>query len=468
MINNPLASDLGSTDRGPVSSNASRLGFRGSNDLADGLKKGRNAFLASALLLPAVQLLFADTVAAGEVAADPEAVARLERQITKQQQQVESLQQQVNQLKSKTTELASGAPSAPGKPTEKVVTHGGAERTKLSISGWVNRMVNVVNDGDGTEAYFVDNDNSESRLRFRGTHEISDDLTAGAYIELTIASNRSVFVSQVDQERNNDFDQRWAEVYFDSQRYGKLSVGKGNVAAHGTAIQDLSGTNLIQYATIVDTAGGMLFREKDTGDLTDIRILDAFNSFDGGLFRKNRVRYDTPSFYGFQLAASAISDNRYDGALYWKGQGYGFKAKAGAGITDPNLYDAGHVIGGSFSVLHEDTGLNLTVSAGSLDRDEGSNPTNRYAKLGWRKRLNSFGETAFSTDYTDSKNLPVSEDKSNSWGLAVVQNFDKYGLEIYGAYRRHSLNRRNYSLDGSAVAAVDNIDVLSIGTRLKF
>ena len=40
---------------------------------------------------------------------------------------------------------------------------------ELSISGQINRAVNVLGDGDGTEVTFVDNDVSNSRIRFVGT-----------------------------------------------------------------------------------------------------------------------------------------------------------------------------------------------------------------------------------------------------------------------------------------------------------
>ena len=39
--------------------------------------------------------------------------------------------------------------------------------------------MNIVDDGKDTDAYFVDNDNSESRVRFVGTAKVTDDLTLG-------------------------------------------------------------------------------------------------------------------------------------------------------------------------------------------------------------------------------------------------------------------------------------------------
>jgi len=395
-----------------------------------------------------------------------------QKQLDAQRQLLQNLQKQMESLaKDADTEevpVAAEKPAAKPEvvstkappPAEKVVTSGGGERMKLSINGFVNRMVSIIDDGKNTEAYFVDNDNSESRVNFVGTAKATDDLTLGARIELAIAPNKSGNINQNSQEVDNIFTERWTEASLLSKRFGKLSLGKGNVAAYGTTAVDLSRTTVIAYSGLADTAGGMLFRQTSDDALTDVRIGDAFSNFDG-LTRKNRVRYDTPTFYGFHLATSAFSDQRYDGALFWGGQGYGFKAAAGAGLTDPNEDDTGLRYGGSFSILHEDTGLNLTLSSGKLERDNQSDPYNLYGKIGWLKNFFPFGWTAFSVDYTRSMNLPTDNDDGYSVGLAAVQSFEKFGTEVYMLYRLHSLDR-------DVEPDVHDINVFSFGARVKF
>jgi predicted porin len=320
--------------------------------------------------------------------------------------------------------------------------------------------VNIVDDGKNTEAYFVDNDNSESRVNFVGTAKATDDLTIGSRIELTIAPNKAGEVDQNNQETNNVFDQRWAEVSLDSKRFGKLSLGKGATASYTSAAVDLSRTGVISYATISDTAGGMLFRQTSDDTLTDVRVVEAFNNFDG-LNRRNRVRYDTPTFYGFHLATSAISDQRYDASLWWGGQGYGLKAAGAAAFAYPNENDTDFQYDGSFSLLHEDTGLNLTLSAGLLERDNQSDAGSLYGKVGWLTRFFSFGKTAFGVDYTRTLNQPTENDDGYSVGAAAVQLFEEYGTEIYLLYRL-------YSLDRDAAPSVHDISLVSIGARVKF
>jgi predicted porin len=395
-----------------------------------------------------------------------------QKQLDAQRQLLQDLQKQMESLvKDADTEEAPVAAEKPAAkpevastkvppPDKKAVTTGGGERVKLSISGWVNRAVNIVDDGKDTDAYFVDNDNAESRVTFTGTGKINDDLTLGSVIELTIAPNKASDVNQEDQETGDIFEQRITEATLDSKRFGKLSLGKGFSGAYGSASRDLSRTEVISYVTVADTAGGMLFREKDDDTLTNLPINVAFQSFDG-LNRVNRMRYDTPTYHGFRLSAAAVSDQRYDAALWWGGQGYGFKAIGAVGLADPNKDDTDLQYDGSFSLLHEDTGLNLTLSAGLQERDNQSDAGNLYGKLGWLTRFFSFGETAFEVDYTRTRNQPTENDDGYSAGAAAVQFFEEYGTDIYLLYRL-------YSLDRDVEPEVYDINVVSIGARVKF
>ena len=388
-----------------------------------------------------------------------------QKQLDEQMQLMQVLQSQVKTLAedSKATvqvpALAEGTKASGSVPADKVVTSG-EERVKLIISGQVNRAVNIVDDGKNTEAYFVDNDNSESRVRFVGTAKINDDLTLGSRIELTIAPNKDGQVDQNNKETNNIFDQRWTEVSLESKRFGKLSLGKGATASYTAGAVDLSQTGVISYATIADTAGGMLFRQSNDDTLTNVRVSDAFNSLDG-LNRQSRVRYDTPTFHGFHLATSAISDQRYDVSLWWGGQGYGFKAAGAVALANPNEDDTDFQYNGSCSLLHEETGLNLTLSAGLKERDNQGDAEYSYVKVGWLTRLTSFGDTAFGIDYARSLNQPTDNDEGYSIGAAAVQQFEKYGTEVYMLYRIYSLDR---DLDPN----VEDISVVSVGTRVKF
>jgi predicted porin len=399
------------------------------------------------------------------------AVNELKQVIETQQKQLNTLQEQlaeqgklIQQLLAKEPAPAAkveteGTIAASAAPKDKLVTSG-EDRVKLSISGHVSRAVNVVDDGKESEAYFVDNDNSESRVNFVGTAKINEDLTLGSRIELTIAPNKASNVDQNNEEAGDVFEQRWTDISLTSKRLGKISLGRGYTASYGTASADLSGTNVIATSTIADLSGGMLFRQSSDDSLTDIRVYNAFSDFNG-LSRKNRLRYDTPKFHGAHLAVSLVSDERYDAGLYWGGQGYGFKAAASAGIADLNEDETDYQYSGSLAFLHEETGLNLAFSTGGNKRDDQDDATNIFVKAGWLANFFSVGKTAFSIDYTTGEGLPVEDDETESYAATVVQRFDKFGTELFAIYRL-------YELDRDVAPNVHDIGVASMGARVKF
>jgi len=407
------------------------------------------------------------------MAQDAQKIERMERLIQQLQQQLESMQRELNLLKQTTTGTQTQAGDAKSlaeeaqtqargfqPPPPKAVTSG-QDRVKLAISGQVNRAVNIIDDGKTTDAYFVDNDASNSRVRFVGTARATDDLTLGSRLEVAMTSNESGEVNQNSEDSGDFFNVRWVDLTLASKTYGKLWLGKGDTASNNTAEVDLSEVDVVAYAGVADIAGGMLFRESSGNhSLTTVTVSDAFNDRDG-LSRQNRVRYDTPSFWGFHLAGSAISNQRYDGALFWGGQGYGFKAAAALAIADPNQNNTDLQYDGSFSILHAGTGLNMTASAGLLDRDDEGDPTNLYVKGGWLTRFFSVGQTAFGVDYTRSVNLPTGRDDGYSVGAAAVQQFENYGTELYLQYRLYSLNR-------DVAPSVEDMNVGTLGARVKF
>jgi uncharacterized coiled-coil protein SlyX len=427
--------------------------------------KKRKAIIIFLGLLLAAGVFYVSPVAAQ----DAQTIERLERMIKEQQQQLESLQQQLNQLKQTATEAQSQAKEAKSvaeeakataqAPVEKMVTSG-QERVKLAISGQIDRAVNIIDDGKNTDAYYVDNDSSNSRVRFIGTAKATDDLTLGSKMELAFAPNESSDVNQNTEDSGDFIDERYVEMSLDSKRFGKLTLGKGDTASNYSAEVDLSKTDIIAYASIADIAAGMLFRQSNGDSLTTVKVSDAFKDLDG-LSRKSRVRYDTPTLYGFSLAGSLISDQRWDAALRWGGQGYGFKAAGAAAVANPNQDNTNYQYDGSFSLLHEATGLNLTLSGGLLDRDGQNSGTNLWGKLGWLTKFFSVGETAFSVDYGRSINFPTNRDEGYSVGGAAVQQFEDYGSELYMQYRV-------YSLDRDVEPSVQDMYVGTIGARVKF
>ena len=404
-----------------------------------------------------------------------EQLQKQSEQLKSQSEVLDSLQQQVNDLSRTASEAQSQASEAKttaqqaidtakkaetvAQADKKVVTSG-QERIKVAISGQINRMINVADDGDETKVYHVDNDNSSSRIRFVGTGQVSEDFIIGTNLEVELQSNDSSNVTQIDEsEGSASFKDRRAEVFFKSEALGMISIGQGWTASDSTSEVDLSGASVIAYSSVADLAGGLFFFDNDADALTGTQVKDVFSNLDG-LGRKDRLRYDTPEFYGFMASASAIEDQQSDVALRWGAEVAGFQAGAAVAYSDPKGSD--YRINGSASAIHLDTGLNLTFAAGMDDPDEGDRDdgTFWYLKGGWLADHFDFGKTALVVDYTETADISTDGDDGQSYGFFVVQYLEDYGTEFYAGVRV-------YDLDSSDLDT-DEIIVGNIGTRVKF
>ncbi len=180
-----------------------------------------------------------------------------------------------------------------------------ANGATLRLYGQINKGVLQYDDGAETNSYgLIDNANSGTRFGLRYTR------TLGAWAfenvnEFAYAPNSTSNVNILDPSPDNyawsNGNIRKIDFTFDNETYGKFWIGQGSMATDGVLEVDLSGTDVIAYSSVADSAGGQLLRFSD-GTLSDIEIGDVFNNLDGD--RRVRVRYDAPTFANFTLAAA--------------------------------------------------------------------------------------------------------------------------------------------------------------------
>lgn len=386
----------------------------------------------------------------------------LRRLIEQQQKTIGELQNRVQELQG-TQEATAKQVEQQGEAVRKNVVDkpqisSTNPRIKVTLGGQVNRLLNFANDGKNTKAYFVDNNYSVSRLLFTGRGQVTDDFSVGTNIELGLSPNNSNDVSQFDEESGDKFEERKVEALFKSDRYGQVLFGKGDPATKDITRLDLSGTDALAYAATGDVAGGLFFLTKDGDDSSGIQVKQVFTDFDSG--RQNRIRYDTPAFYGVGAAASYSADQKWGGALRWAGTGHGIKAAAGLGVHNPNNEGDGNIYSGSASALHEATGLSLTYSTAYSDKDEGTGEL-QYIKAGWQHQFFDIGATAFSIDFGFNKDAPNNDDDGKTVGLVALQNIKQYGTELF-------MGVRGYDLDQGDGPNTSTIYVGTFGTRIKF
>jgi len=397
--------------------------------------------------------------------ADQETLDRLEkiieqqqRQIENQQKTLEDLQNQVEALKDRPGQTA--VESSGGRPA---AVEPGNSKARIKLYGQVNKAVLFSDDGNDTDTYLVDNDNSSTRVGVLGTISPDDRYEIGTRIELEYQTNPSNRVSQDDKRiGGTDLEKRHLDLFVTAKEYGKLSLGWGSTASDGTSEVDLSGTGVVGYSSIADMAGGQLFYDDSTDSLSATAVGSVFSNMDG-LGRDERIRYDTPSYRGFTGAASYISAGGGDLALRYSARIDAYKLAAAAAYADPgstsNSVDDS--LAGSVSVLH-DSGFNGTFAAGRRDHKTPGRDTGMffYAKFGYRADWFSLGKTSISADYGRFSDIDADGDDADAVGLQLVQDFWDWGTEAYLGYRFHKLDRSG--------ADFENVNAVMTGMRVKF
>lgn len=340
------------------------------------------------------------------------------------------------------------------------------------IYGHINWGVLVYDDGRETEVYApLDNANSVSRLGLLVERPLADDLLATVRLEAGYGPYSSFSVNQLDRDPDWEINEdriRWIDLNLRHDSYGALSVGQGGMATNGAALVDFSGTNVIAYSSVADSAGGQFLRFTDPTRPIDEApaIRAAYQGFDGP--RRVRVRYDTPPVMGFHASAaygrnllttdsSQHDEDLFDLSLTYGGTLGDFRLGAAVGYFW-DRFDR-EVVSGSASVLHQPTGLNLSFASAELDT--GSRTADYWwTKVGIRRSLFALGDTAFSVDYYAGRDMTINGAESESIGLAVVQNINSANTELW-------LTWRTYDYD-DPTADFENGQAVFGGFRFRF
>src|SRR5262245_60044750 len=267
-----------------------------------------------------------------------------------QQQTIQKMQEQIQDLQIKLNALIAAQKATdaavqkqqPPKGSAQVVN--GSDKVKLTISGQIDRGLLLFDDSHQTNLFNVDNDISSTRLRFIGEVVPDDDLKLNANLEFDLRSNSSSRIDQTQKNTGVDADTllriRRASVSLTSKTFGKFTIGQDATATDGVAEYDLSGTYITQESDIQKLGGAMFFSPSD--NFGTRRMNQIFNNFDDG--RDDEIRYDSPTFYGFNIQADTAQGNgntslqdtsgRYAVALHYKDTIEGTQIEAGVGYEN--------------------------------------------------------------------------------------------------------------------------------------
>lgn len=192
------------------------------------------------------------------------------------------------------------APALPAHAEFRYDTGNGGE---VQLYGHLNPAYQMFDDGVSTTGTVVDSGHSPSRVGvwYRqpwGENQFSFNFETSLGLRSSGAVTQGFEPQGMNLQRRSI---RKVDFSLKTARLGTFSVGQGSMASDGVVHSDLSGTTLILYASVPDSAAAFRFRDS-TGALTTRTIAGSFGDFDGG--RRGRIRYDTPSFGGFSLSAA--------------------------------------------------------------------------------------------------------------------------------------------------------------------
>ncbi len=422
---------------------------------------------------PFVSALLGTTFMAGVACLAGPALAdgHLEEENAALRSMIEDLQQEVDILKGmvirQNEKIAEAVePRAPAK-----MVKSGKDKVSLSVSGQVNRMLLYASDGRDSRFFHADNDQSSTRVRFKGKAKLDDEWSAGATFEAELESNSSGSVTIEDTGVGGDSNkaslkERKLELFFKSKRLGKLSLGQGSTASDGSVEEDLSGTGVITSAGFGGTGNSLAFVESNsaTREASDIKVGNLFSNYDG-LSRKDRVRYDTPGFGGVKLSTSflggkwtgdSVDSGAWDAALRYGREFDGVEVAAAAATWKKDKDTEGR--GGSLSVLAP-SGTSLSLSYSTQD-EKGQDSTFQYAKLGQIFDATSAGKTAVSIGYGRTEDQGGTGNEGTYYDLAAVQKIKNLGAELYavwGVYKAEIVAQ-----------PTEDITIFGTGARIKF
>jgi predicted porin len=317
----------------------------------------------------------------------------------------------------------------------------------VRLYGHINWGVLYYDDGRDSETYVrVDNANSVNRVGLLAERPLSDEVLATARIEVGYGPYSSFAINQLDDDPDWEFNEdniRHIDLNLRHETYGALSLGQGGMATNGATLIDFSGTTVVAYSSVADSAGGQFLRFTDpTLPIADApQIRAAYQGFDGP--RRVRVRYDTPPFMGLHASVAygrnllTTDGDQHDEDLFdvslTYGGGLGDFRLGGAVGYFWDRFDR-EILSGSASMIHEPTGLNFSFASGELDT--GARTADYWwAKVGLRRGFFSIGDTALSVDYYSGSDMTRNGAESESIGLALVQTIDSANTELWLSWR---------------------------------
>jgi predicted porin len=348
----------------------------------------------------------------------------------------------------------------------------------LQVYGQVNKALLFFDSEIDSDVFVVDNDNSSSRLGFQGKASIKPGVSAGYNMEFDLQndSNSNRVSEENDEGSGLELRIRKNELYVESETLGRITIGQGSNAGDGITGIVLANS---QSSAALDY-GGKLAVGLEGGDPDEAITLDGFVT-DLGTSRSDRIRYDTPSIYGFVVSASWGEDDLFDVALRFKKEWNSIRIAAGIAYANQTDDNPGNddsefeQVSGSISVMHVPTGIYGAFAAGQRDisvvdggtTDDDEEAADRevtfwYAQLGLEKRFLPYGATTIYGEYGEyDREVSGFTDTVERLGFGAVQAIDSAAMDLY-------VHAAFWDFEDAGGIDDGDLTTVMVGSRIKF
>lgn len=223
----------------------------------------------------------------------------------------------------------------------------GNRNVSVKVSGQVNKLLLIWDDGENTDAYVVDNTESSSRFLFSGSAKFKPGWSAGFLFEVEFDGANSFNVDQKSdgaprENADGSLDARKYAWWMKSDRLGQLTIGRWSPATDDITLLNIAGTPNVDAS--FETGAAFFNRIEGVGGangLINLRLSQLMPN--GDTRRAEVIRYDTPSLAGFVFSASWGEDDITDVAVRYQKEWNSIRVVGGIGYswdTDENEFAA--------------------------------------------------------------------------------------------------------------------------------
>jgi predicted porin len=341
------------------------------------------------------------------------------------------------------------------------------KKVKIRLYGQISRAFGVVGDGDAVTFKSGENANTSTRMGIDGRGKITNDISIRTRMEYEVSSGDALGGSQFENQAGDasTFGVRHLDLIVSSKKFGSVWIGRGDSSSNGSS--EVMTVGSLTSGRLGGTIASLIqdFNILSDDENAEPRAVGTvgrfFNSFDGAN-RQNRVRYDTPTFFGFKGSVSLIDKHNLDSAIWYQGKIAGTEIEgavgfchtrgsqsAGSGTCFGNgtTVQAISQLNGSVSVLTP-IGLGVTMAGArqwrALDGAGhalfNNTALNLQPAIFYTTKLSELGATTleYAFQYCEDCGLQgagTKDDKGIGHSLQLMQEVDSVGGDYFIGFR---------------------------------